>query len=202
MFTRLSNFTYGNYQIANLTSTEMNVDVQLLIQIQKYETECLNLMLGDVLYNDFMSNLELDSDGYWKTKASADVKWGYLLNGYSYQNGECDRVWRGLVTKVATIQTKDVIESMMSLYIFYKYSLNTRTLNTGTGEAKLTADNTTQDSSRNKRVDAWNEFCQWAALGFSKSNVSLNQFLADNAELYGKEDCSFTCLNTITYYDI
>lgn len=201
MFTRLSNFTYGNYQIANLTSTEMNVDVQLTIQIQKYETECLRMMLGDVLYNDFMSNLELDSDGYWKVKATSDIKWDWLLNGHEYLNNECVFNWDGLVKKVATVKDKDVIETMMALYVFYKYSLNTRTLNTGTGESKLNADNTTQESSSNKRVDAWNEFVQWADFGFSKSNVSLNQFLADNTELYGKE-CSFTCLNTMTYYDI
>lgn len=201
MFTRLSNFTYGNYQIANLTSAEVNVDVQLMIQIQKYETECLRMMLGDVLYADFMSNLELDSDGFWKLKSSANEKWEWLLNGYSYQNGDCDITWRGLVITVATIQDKEVIETMMASYVFYKYSLNTRTLNTGTGEGKLTADNTTQERSSNKRVDAWNEFVQWAGFGSSKSNVSLNQFLADNTELYGKE-CFFTCLNTMTYYDI
>ncbi len=200
MFTRLSNFTYGNYQIANITATEVNVDVQLMIQIQKYETECLRLMLGDELYSEFMTNLELDSNGFWKVKTSAEDKWDWLLNGHSYENGDCNFVWRGLVQKVATVQTKDVIESMMSLYIFYKYSLNTRTLNTGTGEGKMSADNTTQESSKDKRVDAWNEFCQWAALGFSKSNVSLNQFLCANTYLYAKE--CFTCLNTITYYDI
>jgi len=201
MFTRLSNFTYGNYQIANVTATEVNTDVQLNIQIQKYETECLRMMLGDELYAEFMSNLELDSDGFWKVKDDSDDKWTWLLNGYSYQNGDCNRVWDGLVKKVATVQGKEVIETMMALYVFYKYSLNTRTLNTGTGEAKMNADNTTQESSKNKRVDAWNEFVQWAVFGFSKSNVSLNQFLADNTELYGKE-CLFTCLNTMTYYDI
>lgn len=200
MFTRLSNFTYGNYQIANLTATEMNVDVQLLIQIKKYEKECLLTMLGDELYNELMSNLELDSDGYWTLKSGADVKWGYLLNGYSYQNGDCNFVWRGLIQNVATIQEKEVIETMMALYIFYKYSLNTRTLNTGTGEGRMTAENTTQESSKHKRVDAWNDFVQWAGFGFSKTNVSLNKFLCDNQELYGK-DC-FTCLNTMTYYDI
>lgn len=200
MFTRLSNFSYGNYTIANLTATEMNVDVQLLIQIQKYEAECLKLMLGDELYNEFMSNLELDSAGYWVLKSTADIKWGYLLNGYSYQDGECDFVWRGLVTKVATIQETEVVETMMAPFIFFYQSLNSRTLNTGTGEANMTADNTTQTSSSNKRVDAWNEFVQWAAFGFSKNNVSLNQFLCSNSDLYGKT--CFTCLNTITYYDI
>lgn len=201
MFTRLSNFTYGNYQIANLTATEVNTDVQLIIQIQKYETECLRMMLGDVLYSDFMSNLELDSDGFWELKTDADVKWYWLLNGHQYLDGECVRNWYGLIKKVATVQGKEVIETMMALYVFYKYSLNTRTLNTGTGEAKLKADNTTQESSKNKRVDAWNEFVQWAGFGYSQSNVSLNQYLADNVPLYGKE-CLFTCLNTMTYYDI
>lgn len=200
MFTRLSNFTYGNYQISNLTATEVNVDVQVLIQIQKYEKECLLTMLGDELYNELMSNLELDSTGYWTLKSGADVKWNWFLYGHEYLVGDCVFNWYGIVKTVATIQEKEVIETMMASYIFFFYSLGTRTLNTGTGEGRMTADNTTQESSKNKRIDAWNDFVQWAGFGFSKTNVSLNKFLCDNQELYDK-DC-FTCLNTMTYYDI
>jgi hypothetical protein len=202
MFTRLSNFSYGNYQIANLAATEMNVDTQLLIQIQKYESECLQLLLGSSLYDEFMSQLELDGF-YWKLKSDVDEKWGLLLNGTTYEcenNISTSKKWNGLIKKVAVIQEKEVFESLMAPYIFFYYSLNTRTLNTGAGEAKLKTDNTTQESSKNKRVDAWNEFVQWSYYGNSKTNVSLCDFLSDHTAEFG-EIC-FPELNTMTYYDI
>lgn len=202
MFTRLSNFSYGNYEIANLTATEMNVDTQLLIQIQKYENECLQLVLGARLYDELMSQLELDGL-YWKLKADVDAKWGKLLNGTTYINsiyGTASKKWNGLVKKVAVIQEKEVYESLMASYIFFYYSLNTRTSNTGTGESKLKADNTTQESSKNKRVDAWNEFVQWSYFGISETNVSLYEFLCAHTAEFG-EIC-FPALNTMTYYDI
>jgi len=203
MFTRLSNFSYGNYQIANISSTEMNVDTQLLIQIQKYETECLRLLLGENLYTDLMSNLELDGL-YWKVKSGSDAKWSSLLNGVSYPD-PCDNTknitWRGILNKVATVQGTEVIECLTAPYVFFYYSLNTRTSNVGVGEVRLKADNTTQESSKNKRVDAWNEFVQWSSYGFSDSNVSLFQFLNDNFQEYNN-GCSFLNLQTMTYYDI
>ena len=198
MFTRLSNFTYGNYQIANLKETQNNVDTQLLIQIQKYERECLQMLLPNSVYADLMASVKLDSDGlYWKIKDDADDKWDYFINGNSYDDG-CGLVnWRGIVTKVATIQGKEVIESMFAPYIFFQYSLNTRTLNTGVGESRLKANNVTQESSANKRVDAWNEFVKWADFGFSQTNVSMNQFLRSQFECL-----QLKSLNTMTYYDI
>jgi len=201
MFTRLSNFSYGNYQIANLTATEMNVDTQLLIQIQKYETECLQLLLGASLYDQFMSQLDLDGL-YWKLKDGVDAKWGWLLNGRTYESDSIStsKKWNGLVKKVAVIQEKEVFESLMASYIFFQYSLNTRTLNTGAGEAKLKTDNTTQENSKNKRVDAWNEFVQWSYYGISETNVSLYEFLNTHTTEFG--EIHFPALNTMTYYDI
>lgn len=198
MFTRLSNFTYGNYQIANLKETQNNVDTQLLIQIQKYERECLQMLLPNSVYADLMASVKLDSDSlYWILKDDADDKWDYLINGNSYDSG-CGLVnWRGLVTKVATIQGKEVIESMFAPYIFFQYSLNTRTLNTGAGESRMRAENVTQESSSNKRVDAWNEFVKWADFGFSETNVSMNQFLRSQFDCMELKN-----LNTMTYYDI
>ena len=202
MFTRLSNFTYGNYRIANINSTEMNVDTQLLIQIQKYETECLQLLLPNGVYAELMNNVELKNDSlYWTLKDTAEDKWDWLINGQSY-TGSCGNLvrWRGLLNKVATIQTKEVIESLMASYIFFQYSLNNRTLNTGVGESRMKADNVTQESSANKRVDAWNEFVKWSDFGFSETNVSLNQFLRNHTEQF--ECLELKSLNTMTYYDI
>lgn len=202
MFTRLSNFTYGNYQIANITSAEVNTNVQFLIQIQKYEKQCLQLLLGNLLYDELMSNVELDGL-YWKLKSGANEKWGWLLNGHSYtdaNDSDINKTWRGIVTKVAKIEETDVFESMIAPYIFFHYALNTRTLNTGTGEARMKSDNTTQESSSNKRVDAWNEFVQWASFGFSNTNVSLYQFLEYHSDLF--QDLFQVELDTMTYYGI
>ena len=164
----------------------------MLIQIQKYEKECLEALLGKALYDEFMMNLELDTDGYWKVKSGSDDKWGWLLSGKDN--------WRGLVVKVATIESKNVFETLPALYIFFQLSLNSRTLNTGTGEGKLNASGTTQESSKNKRVDAWNEFVRWADFGFGCDNLSLNQFLCSNNESY--PNAKTVNLNTMTYYDI
>lgn len=202
MFTRLSNFSYGNYQIANITSTENNVDTQLLIQIQKYESLALKSILGDKFYNELKDNLELDGL-YWKVKSESHEKWDWLLNGHSYVDEKCSdkqKNWKGIINVVATIQDTDVYESMLAPYIFFYYSLNTRTLNLGTGEGKIKGDNVTQESSKNKRVDAWNDFVQWVSFGFSKTDVSLYEFLNYHEELFA--DVEFFELNTLNYYDI
>lgn len=201
MFTRASNFTYGNYQIANIQKQNGDLETNYLIQIQKYENQCLRMILGERLYSELMANVELDGK-YWKVKAGSDAKWGKLVNGASYA-GNCgnDLTWKGLVITVATIGNVDVVETLPALFAFYQISLNERTLSTGVGEAKLNGDNTTQESSKNKRVDAWNELVQWVCYGFhNNDSVSLNQFLCDNSEDYS--NAVTVHLNTLTYYDI
>jgi hypothetical protein len=211
MFTRLSNFTYGNYKIANIQADALDENMEILIHIQKYEQQSLRLLLGDKTYTDFMANVELES-GYYKVKADSDPKWDLLLNGTSYPatalNSGChydslidkNIKWSGLVKKVATIQEKDVIESLMAPYIFYYWSLNTRTLNLGTGEGRVDSKSATQESSKNKRIDAWNEFVQWASHGYSCTDVSLMKFLEDHLDLF--PEVNKIALNPLTYYDI
>lgn len=207
MFTRLSNFTYGNYRIANIDADALDNNIELLIQIQKYEEASLRLLLGDATYEDFMSNVELDA-GFYKLKTDADEKWGWLLNGKTFtpSESECncpnteEIYWTGLVKKVATIQEKDVFESLMAPYIFFYWSLNNRTLNLGIGEGRSESKSATPESSKNKRVDAWNEFVQWAHYGFSCTNISLSKFLKNHKEEF--PNVREICLKTMTYYDI
>lgn len=196
MFTRLSNFTYGNYAIANIQVNSVDDDLSLKIQIQKYEQQCLRLLLGDTTYEAFMDEVELDSDGYYKLKSTAPEKWGWLVNGKLYDN----RKWSGLVKKVAVIQDKDILETLMAPYIFYYWSLNTRTLNLGTGEGRLDSKSSTQESSKNKRIDAWNEFVQWASFGYSCTNVSLNSFLCSHPDDF--PEANLVTLNPLNYYDL
>ena len=201
MFTRISNFTYGNYRIANIQDDALDSNIELLVQIQKYEQESLRLLLGDSTYEDFLSNLEKDDDGFHKVKSGADEKWGWLLNGKSFTiDGDCNLYWSGLVKKVATIQEKDVFETLMAPYIFYYWSLNYRTLNLGVGEGKSESKSATQESSKNKRADAWNEYVQWAHFGYSSTNVSLSRFLDNHKDEF--PNVPEISLQTMTYYDI
>ena len=199
MFTRPSFFTYGNYAIANLQEKDGTIKTSYLIQIQKYEQECLEMLLGVSLYNELMENVEL-VDGYWQVKTGVDAKWGKLVNGASFI-GNCGNTvhWKGLVKEVAKVGEIAIIESLPSLYIFYQLSLNERTLNIGAGEGRLIANNVTQESSKYKRIDAWNAFVQWADFGYPNNRVSLNQFLSCNDDF---NNAVLVNLNTLTYYDI
>lgn len=213
MFTSRSNFTYGNYRIANIDVAEIDNNVDLTIHIQKYEQECLRLILGDCLYNELMTNVELDNQtGLYKLKDTADEKWGWLLNGKNYEATEsvnfcachsssCSKhQWDGLVRQVAEIDSKKIYETIMASYIFFYWSLNNRTLNLGVGEGAGIAQNATQESGSNKRVDSWNKFVQDVDFGFSNTKVSLNQFLYEHQDYF--PEASTVCLNTMTYYDI
>ena len=210
MFTRLSNFTYGNYRIANIQDDALDNNIELLIHIQKYEQECLRLLLGSEVYEEFMSNLELSGNGFYEVKSTSDPKWNWLLNGKSYDalNSGCScncqnsekRYWKGLVKSVATIQDKDVFETLMASYIFYNWSLNYRTLNLGTGEGRGESKSAAPESSKNKRVDSWNEFVQWAHFGYSCTDVSLSCFLKDHETEF--PNVNGINLKPLTYYDI
>lgn len=210
MFTRLSNFAYGNYQIANITTdAEVDKNIALVIHIQKYEKECLQLLFGKEVYDQLMLNVELEN-GYWKVKSSADPKWGRLVNGYSFEPSETDvcygdgpgdsnLYWCGIVKKIAKIGDKDIFETMMAPYIFFHWSLHTRTMNLGVGEGKGESKSATQESSKNKRIDAWNEFVQWAHYGFTYTNISLSRFLKNHESDFNVNDFS---LKPMTYYDL
>lgn len=208
MFTRLSQFTYGNYVIPNIDTVKINNNTALLIHIQKYEEEALRLAIGDCLYNEFISNLEIGTDGYYKVKEDAPEKWGWLLNGHTYDapgdgcnSGKCNKnKWDGIVKNVAKIQDANVYESILAPYVFFKWSQNYRTINTGVGEGKGIAQGTLPESSSNKRVDAWNEFVQLVAFGHPNTRVSLYHFLGEHKSLF--PDFQSVCFNTMTYWDI
>lgn len=215
MFTRIHNFTYGSYRIANIDETVANNNIELILHIKKYEPEFLRMIFGECTYADLMDNVEIVSDAiYYSLKTGADPKWGKLLNGTTYDatnlnsgcgcgvhSGSCEKhVWDGLVRKITTIESVDIFETVMASYIFYQWSLANRTLNLGTGEGKIVAQNTTQESTANKRVDAWNKIVQEVDYGYTNTRVSLNQFLKENESDY--PNAQTMCFNTMTYYDI
>jgi len=193
MFTRLSNFSYGNYRIANITAdTTSAVNIAMLICIQKNEKEFLKMVLGSTLYNEFISNLEFDLLGYYKLRTTADEKWSWLLNGKDN--------WGGLVYTVATIENNQVVESIIAPYIYFNWALENRTLNLGTGEGRIDANGSTQESTFNKRVDAWNQIVQSIDYGYPNDRISLNQFLKDNEALF--PTAKTINLTPMNYYDI
>lgn len=212
MFTRLSQFTYGQYHIPNIKTVSTNNDTALLIHLQKYEEEALRMAIGDCLYRDFVSNLEIDENGFYVLKEDADEKWDWLLNGHTYeaeksvsgcgcQSGNCKtHVWNGIVRKVAKIEDKDVFESILAPYVYFQWNMNYRTLSTGVGEAKGIANGTVLVSGREKRVDAWNDFIAGISVGFPNSRVSLYQFLSNHKELF--PEFQSVCFKPITYWDI
>jgi hypothetical protein len=214
MFTRVSNFTYGSYQIANLDVDDENNNIELVLHIKKYEEEFLRMVLGECLYSDLMDNVEEGDDNYYKLKNNAAEKWGWLLNGRTYTASDVDtgcscgfhssscnkHKWDGLVRKVATIANKDIYETVMASYIFFHWSLGKRTMNFGVGEGKGTAQNSTQESTANKRVDAWNKLVQEIDYGYPNTRVSLNQFLKEHETEF--ENAQTICLKTMTYYDV
>lgn len=203
MFTRLSNFSYGNYKITNIEEKVLNNQTELLIHIQKKEKEFLQLALGNKLYTELMQNLELDENGYWKIIEGADDKWTKLVYGDKPQDDEecCskDKVWNGLIYPIATIKGIDVIESILTPWLYYFWSLDNRTLPSGVGEFKGNAQGVTMASSSNKRVDAWNEFVKFVDYGDHR-NKSLFQYLRCHFSDYNV--CENLHLKTMTYYDI
>lgn len=213
MFTHESNFTYGKTRIADTKSDSLDENIDLIIHIQKYEKECLLLLLGPELYDEFIQKVEIVSGSkhYTLKTQFVDTKWDWLLNGKTYPavNLNCGcgcqttlttKQWRGLTVKVAVIDNKNVIETLMAKYIFFHWSLNYRTLNVGTGEGRIESKGVTTANAILKRVDIWNDFVQWASYGFSCSNVSLYQFLEDFKNEFINTDS--TCLKTENYYDI
>lgn len=216
MFTRVSNFTYGDLKIANIQTTYINNDIELQIYLQTQEENCLRMILGDCMYDDLMDNVELDPNGYYQLKVDAEEKWDWLLNGLTYEatdpiisggcgcgchSGNCSKhKWDGLVRKVATVAQTDVIESLMAPYIYYNWSISERTMVTGVGEAKGKAQNTTQESSMYRRIDAWNDFVKRVDFGWPNTRVSLNQFLKEHQGEFA--NAQTVCMDTRTYWNI
>jgi hypothetical protein len=211
MFTRLSNFSYGSYRIANIDSgCDANASIEMTIHLQKYEQEFLRMVLGECLYAELLENLETDGNGYYELIETAEEKWSWLVNGKSYtatlNNCGCSSTscsthkWDGLIRKVATVQSESIWETIMAPYIYFNWALNYRTLNLGVGEGSGTSNGATQENTSNKRVDAWNEIVTSVNYGYPNGRVSLNQFLQDHQTEF--PTAQTVCPNLMTYYDI
>lgn len=211
MFTRFSQFTYGQYHIPNIDTVIVNNRTALSIHIQKYEQEGLRMAIGDCLYIELMDNLTIGEDGHYILKEDADEKWDWLLNGHTYDasssggcgcnSGSCNRhIWSGLASKVATIESVDVIESILAPYVYFNWNMNYRTLSTGVGEGKGVSKNTVLVPSKDKRIDAWNEFIALVSFGYPNSKVSLYQFLSEHKSLF--PNYRTVCFKPITYWDL
>lgn len=211
MFTDTSNFSFGGIKIPNIDTQGANNNFELKIYIKKYEEECLRLILGDALYFELMTKVELDSNEIYRLKKDVDEKWRWLIFGRVYPasyltqsnfNGLQSQLhtWNGLKREIGKVNDIMFHETIMSNYIFFKWSLANRTMSMGTGEGRGQSQGSTQETSKFKRIDAWNEFVQAVCIGFTASNVSINMFLEEHEAEF--PNAQISNLNCITYYDI
>ena len=220
MFTRLSNFTYGALKIANITAEYIEENVDFIIHMQKYEKKALKFLLGDALWADLLSNVEIvPGQIYYSLKATAvGGKWDWFLNGKTYPKpaesaciNDCfrfcnlaepnpNRSFKGILSKVATINFVNIIECILAEYIYYHWSINNRTFDTGVGEATFDSKSTNATSSKHKRIDANNTFVGFVQHNENCSTACLYQFLHDFKVEFPL--VNFTEMPLLNYYDI
>lgn len=130
--------------------------------IQKYEPECLRLILGNALYALLLGET---------SQRMSDLIGG--VNYVGYYN--YDLRWRGLVNST----TK---ESLIADYIYYFYKEATATLTTGTSTKVADSEGGKSISPYDKMVNAWNSF--------SRQTDDLRQYLwySDNYPEYTNVD--------------
>lgn len=191
MFTRLENFLFGNYAIPNITENQNSNKIEVQIHMQKFEKQALQVVLGPTVFNELLTNLERDDNNYFQVKESADDKWKWLVNGQLY--GDCKKVkWEGIVFEVAEISEKKIYESIFAPYIFYQWLLKERSLTTGVGEIKGDPQGGIPVASKQKRIDAWNNFVGYV--------YALNHFMEFHCDLFPDFKC--VELKPQNYYDL
>lgn len=200
-------------QVGNGASSVANNDQKLIKAIDRYEAEILVMALGRKLTKEFLSNINPETkvlvDG-------ADSKWDSLLNGQDYSKNGKDYYWRGLIDTTGNLK-----ESMMAYYIYYNYVREGLTATTTMGVKKGQSQNTTGADATPKLVNAWRSLHKWYSGenygyhniyeykghivedyfgGDNSSDVSLRQFMSDNADNY--TGWSFTALENKNEFGI
>ena len=198
-------FEYEPVKIANVADSG---DVRRIVSraIGIYEKQCLIEILGDCLYKELLDSFELITGATQytlKTSATEPIK--RLVNGYEYDAPENEgnfsfswgcgcgcgdsnctkRYWKGFVQEDKFLNGNAFSISKRSFvadYIYYHYSLENRSVSTGTGQKVMEGENSQSVSSASKRIDRYNEFvfCVTGKI----NETSLYQFLQDNIADY------------------
>jgi hypothetical protein len=129
----------GENVIGQVTSVKA-VEESVQIFIDKYEPKFLKVLLGDALYQEFVTGLipvEVEPPTNPVTYLPIDPKWLYLRD-----------------------QTD--IKPMLIDYVYYWYFRNFITHTTGTAEVMAKNENSTITSAVDKMARAWNEMVDMA----------------------------------------
>ena len=112
--------------------------------IERYERECLTILFGIEMYNEFM--LQFDQTVTpWVLLPDSEQKWKDLLNGATYDNCHFEGVKKAI-----------------PYYIYAKFIEEDELRHTGVGFVKDDANNARIQSGRSKWAYAYNTFVQKA----------------------------------------
>jgi hypothetical protein len=157
----------------SVTSDVVTVDSQLNSFINKYERDCLVRCLGLKLYNEFISNIDVNQKTLIKT--TSDDKWNKLLNGGTYTINNDDFEWRGLRFKNSDLDAKPN-RSLIANYVFWHFESNNDSYNTGNGNVRPKAKNADKVSASLKVVKSWNEMVEMIQGKEINQNVIYSRF--------------------------
>lgn len=193
--------TYFQADISIPNQTEEQFDDDLVqILIESKSVSLLESILGHDNMLSLQSNLETNQIDL---KPDADQKWINLVEGTSYTKDNQKFYYRGLRQQGELYKT-----SIIADFVFCEWLRQTRSQQTGIGEAVINAQNATNVSSTSKLVTIWNRFiCEYGGKYYPKvirycvggvpfndyfnggnaNNVSLTQYLRHFEDLY--PDC-------------
>ncbi len=158
--------------------------------VDEYARLLLQNALGAVLFTDFDSNV---TNGVYIPNVT---KWDNLVNGVVYTKNGVSYTWKGLLFTEGTFKG-----SVLTPYIYCKWLEFQLSQQTGVGEARGNAINSTSVNSTHRYVTIWNQFVEFYqgkctqtstlsyvkgipffdyALGNDSNYVSLIQFLLHN----------------------
>lgn len=166
-----SSFFIGDIQIPNTDQKATLEKVNYFIE--KYEPECLSLVLGTNLYNLLLSESSLRMDA--------------ISLGSTYQNHyDTTTKWIGLVTKR---------DNLIANYVYWFFQESSATHTTGVSTIVKKSEFATSVSPAAKMISAWNRFCT--------GSLSLLDFLYNSTYQYDElSACNVDYLRKINIFGI
>lgn len=130
--------------------------------IDRYQKEIQQQILGVTLYDLYIAGINATEP--------IDERWSNLLNGKSYTVTDGSQTigvkWNGF------INSEEV--SLLSYYIFAKYTEQSNTQLTGLGNSTANKENATSESPRVKLVNAYNKCAELVGNYPIKSDIQYN----------------------------
>lgn len=146
---------YIPHAIPSVTDNVTQVNADMLEFIERYERDCLIKSLGLILYNEFVTNIDILEATL--IDSGAQPEWDELMNGKIYVNPASKTVeWRGIRYK--NISSGAYNRSFLANYVYFFFEQNQETTTTNVGDAKLQPKNAKLVGATDKVVNAWREF--------------------------------------------